>query len=94
LWTTQEQRKNNNKNGRNIMDNKKVTRDEVKKLTAPMRNKVKITTVKVGSSGPTTFSTSMISSAAKTNFTPGRISTRDNRFVNNKDYGFIGGKGQ
>ena len=76
------------------MDNKKVTRDEVKKLTTPVKKKVKITVTKVGSSKPTTFTPSMSSSGINTNFTPGRLSTRDNRFVNNKDYGFIGGKGQ
>jgi hypothetical protein len=76
------------------MDNRKVTRDEVKKLTAPVKEKVKITVTKVGSSKPTTYSPSMSSSVVKTNFTPGRLSTRDNRYVNNKDYGLIGGKTQ
>ena len=72
-------------------DNRKVTRDEVKKLTEPMKPKVKITVTRVGAKGPTTFSTSMVSSAVKTDFTPGRLSTRDNRYVNNKDFGRIGG---
>jgi len=72
------------------MPGKKVTREDVIKLTNPMKERVKITGT-ASSSGPTTFSTNMAASAVNRNVTPGRQATRDNRFVSNRDYGRIGG---
>jgi hypothetical protein len=70
---------------------RKVTREDIVKLTNPIQERRKIT-VTASSSGPTTFSPNMAGSNINRNITPGRAATKDNKYVNNKDFGIIGGK--
>ena len=68
-----------------------VSREDAKKLTAPIKEKVKITVTRAGTQGPRTYTPLIGGAPYDTGFTPGRKATKDNRFVNNKDYGRIGG---
>jgi hypothetical protein len=69
---------------------KKVSKEDIVKLTNPINEKRKIG-VSISSYGPTTFSPNIAGSGINRNVTVGRKATKDNRFVNNKDFGNIGG---